>query len=114
MPVSQALSVLDEFRKSQVAGADFTRAVLRLLDAAGIRPGIDVDKALDRAFTNVYDRIEAIKRTPVIWDNIPPPPEDGTPVPCSQGRAQLPELMDVLLNGQGWCYAKSEPARSQR
>jgi phospholipid/cholesterol/gamma-HCH transport system substrate-binding protein len=100
LPLGQALSVLDEFRKSQVAGADFTRVVLRLLAAAGIRPGIDVDKALDRAFTNVYDAIEALKRTPVIWENIPPPPEDGAPVPCSHGRAQLPEAMDVLLNGQ--------------
>lgn len=100
LPVSQALSVLDEFRKSQVAGADFTRAVLRLLAAAGIKPGIDVEKALDRAFTNVYEAIEAIKRTPVIWDNIPQAPENGAPVPCAHGRAQLPETMDVLLNGQ--------------
>ena len=36
----------------------------------------------------------------MIWDNIPPPPEDGAPVPCSHGRVQLPEAMDVLLNGQ--------------
>lgn len=100
LPVQEALAVVDEFRKSQVAGADFTRAVLHLLSAAGIRPGIDVDKALDRAFDNSYRALEALKRTPVIWDNIPPPPEDGTPVSCSQGRAQLPEVMDVLLNGQ--------------
>jgi phospholipid/cholesterol/gamma-HCH transport system substrate-binding protein len=100
LPVSQALSVLDEFRKSQLSGADFTRAALRLLAAAGIRPGVDVNKALDRALENVYRSLEALKRTPVIMDNIPPPPEDGAPVACSQGRAQLPEMMDVLLNGQ--------------
>jgi phospholipid/cholesterol/gamma-HCH transport system substrate-binding protein len=100
LPIREALSVLDEFRKSQVAGADFTRAVARLLAAAGIRPGINPDRALDRAFTNVYDAIDAIKRTPVIWENIPPPPENGAPTPCSHGRAQLPETMDVLLNGQ--------------
>jgi phospholipid/cholesterol/gamma-HCH transport system substrate-binding protein len=100
LPVSQAVSVLDEYRKSQIAGADFTRTVLRLLAAAGIRPGIDINRAFDRAFTNTYEAIEAIKRTPVIWDNIPPPPEDGAPVPCAHGRAQLPETMDVLLNGQ--------------
>jgi phospholipid/cholesterol/gamma-HCH transport system substrate-binding protein len=100
LPVQEALAVLDEFRKSQVAGADFTRAVLHLLSATGIRPGIDVDRALDRAFDNSYRALEALKRTPVIWDNLPPPPEDGTPVSCSQGRAQLPEVMDVLLNGQ--------------
>ncbi|KBZ60979.1 MlaD family protein [Mycobacterium marseillense] len=100
LPLGQAMSVLDEFRKSQIAGSDFTRAVLRLLAAAGLRPGIDINKAFDRAFTNSYDAIEAIKRTPVIWDNIPPPVEDGAPVPCAHGRAQLPETMDVLLNGQ--------------
>jgi phospholipid/cholesterol/gamma-HCH transport system substrate-binding protein len=99
-PIKQVLGAMDEFRKSQLAGADFTRSVLHLLAAAGIRPGIDTSAAFDRAFTNVYDAIEAIKRTPVIWDNIPPPPEDGAPAPCSQGRAQLPEAMDVLLNGQ--------------
>jgi phospholipid/cholesterol/gamma-HCH transport system substrate-binding protein len=100
LPLGQATSVLDEFRKSQIAGADFTRVVLRLLAAAGVRPGADINKAFDRAFTNSYDAIEAIKRTPVIWDNLPAPPEDGAAVPCAHGRAQLPETMDVLLNGQ--------------
>lgn len=100
VPIESAMQVLDEFRKSQISGADFTGVVLRLLAAAGIRPGVDIDKALDRAIDNVYRSIEAIKRTPVIWENIPPPPEDGAPVPCSHGRAQLPEAMDVLLNGQ--------------
>ena len=89
LPLGQAMSVLDEFRKSQIAGSDFTRAVLRLLAAAGLRPGIDINKAFDRAFTNSYDAIEAIKRTPVIWDNIPAPAEDGAPVACAHGRAQL-------------------------
>jgi phospholipid/cholesterol/gamma-HCH transport system substrate-binding protein len=100
LPLSQAMSVLDEFRKSQIAGADFTRVVLRLLAAAGVRPGADINKAFDRAFTNSYAALEAIKRTPVIWDNIPSPAEDGAPAPCSHGRTQLPETMDVLLNNQ--------------
>jgi phospholipid/cholesterol/gamma-HCH transport system substrate-binding protein len=100
LPLNQAISVLDEFRKSQIAGSDFLRSIMRLLAAAGVRPGIDINTAFDRAFTNVYDAVETIKRTPVIWDNIPPPSEGGTPVSCSRGRAQLPEAMDVLLNGQ--------------
>ncbi|GAB5015256.1 hypothetical protein MAHJHV65_18730 [Mycobacterium avium subsp. hominissuis] len=100
LPVNQLLQVIDEFRKAQIAGSAFTRAVLRLLAAIGVRPGIDINTALDRSFTNVYTSIEALKRTPVIWDNIPPPPEDGGPVPCSHGRAQLPEAMDVLIQGQ--------------
>jgi phospholipid/cholesterol/gamma-HCH transport system substrate-binding protein len=100
LPVEQSLTVLDEYRKSQVAGVDFTRAVVRLLAAVGVRPGIDIDRALDRAFNNTYEAVEALKRTPVIWENLPPPPEDGGPIPCAHGRAQLPETMDVLLNGQ--------------
>lgn len=98
LPFNEALSALDEFRKAQVAGADFTRAVLRLLNVAGIRPGIDINTAMDKAFTNTYDALEAIKRTPVIWDNIPPPAQDGV-TRCEHGRAQLPESMDVFLNG---------------
>jgi phospholipid/cholesterol/gamma-HCH transport system substrate-binding protein len=100
LPLNQAVSVLDEFRKSQIAGTDFLGSVMHLLAAAGVRPGIDFNTAFDRAFTNVYDAVETIKRTPVIWDNIAPPSEDGTPVSCSHGRVQLPEAMDVLLNGQ--------------
>lgn len=99
-PISQTLAVTDEFRKGQVAGVDFIGSVMRLLSALGIRPGIDPDRALDRAITNVYDYVEAFKRTPVIWENIPPPPANGAPIPCSKGRFQLPEAMDVLLNGQ--------------
>ncbi|KAA0110013.1 MlaD family protein [Mycolicibacterium sp. P9-22] len=99
-PLRGAMAVLDEFRKSQIAGRDFTRAVVHLLSAAGIRPGIDADRALDRAITNAYDAIDVVKRTPVIWENLPPPPGNGAPVPCSRGRVQLPEAVDVLLNGQ--------------
>lgn len=100
LPINQAVSMADEFRKSQIAGADFTGTVIQLLAAAGLRPGIEPSRALDQALTNTYDAIEAFKRTPVIWENIPPPPEAGGPVPCSKGRAQLPEAVDVLLNGQ--------------
>ncbi|OBG02562.1 MlaD family protein [Mycolicibacter sinensis] len=100
LPINQAVSMADEFRKSQIAGQDFNDTVIRLLAALGLRPGMEPSRALDQALTNTYDAIEAFKRTPVIWENIPPPPENGGPVPCSKGRPQLPEAVDVLLNGQ--------------
>jgi phospholipid/cholesterol/gamma-HCH transport system substrate-binding protein len=99
-PIDGALSVLDEFRKSQVYGPGFTNAVVQLLDNAGFKPGIDIDDALDKAFTNFDDTIDAIKLVPVIWDNIPPPSQQGHPLECSRGRAELPLPIDVLLNGQ--------------
>jgi phospholipid/cholesterol/gamma-HCH transport system substrate-binding protein len=98
--IDGALTVLDEFRKDTIYGPAFTDATVRLLENAGIKPGIDIDDAFDRAFTNVDDFISAIKLVPVMWDNIPPPGQAGLPVPCSKGRAELPMPVDVLLKGQ--------------
>ncbi len=95
-----ALTLLEELRKADLYGPKFTSTVVQLLDNVGITPGIDIDAALDRAFTNVDDTMEAIKLVPVMWENIPPPSPAGTPVPCTRGRAQLPADLDVLLNGQ--------------
>lgn len=105
-----AMTVLDEFRKSQVYGPAFTGEVGRLLDAVGLnsgewtapnyKPGWDPGKAFDKAITNLYNEMDGVKRIPVVWENIPDPPAGGQPVPCSKGPAQLPLPMDVLLNGR--------------
>ncbi|HEY0228450.1 MAG TPA: MlaD family protein [Mycobacterium sp.] len=100
-PLDAALSVLDEFRKSELYGPEFTTAAVRLLANAGFKPGTaDFDDGLDRAITVFDDYTDYFKRIPVLWDNVQPAAEPGTPLPCSHGRAQLPESMDVLLNGQ--------------
>jgi phospholipid/cholesterol/gamma-HCH transport system substrate-binding protein len=98
IPIDAALTVLDEFRKTTLFGLDFTTPVVQLLRSLGFRYGTDMDYALDRAFTNLDNFIEAIKLVPAVWDNIPP--EADGPLPCSRGRAQLPATMDVLVNGQ--------------
>jgi phospholipid/cholesterol/gamma-HCH transport system substrate-binding protein len=120
MPATGAMSVIDEFRKAGLYGYDFLAAAQKLLENAGfpaIRgstfvfrdgpqaapPGMserDVDDALDRAFTRFDDFTDAFKFVPVFSDNVLPPSAVGAPAPCSHGRAQLPEQMDVLLNGQ--------------
>lgn len=100
LPLDAALTVLDEFRKQAVFGPEFTAEASRLLGNVGFRYGADIDASLDRAFTNMDNFIESIKLVPAMWDNIPPPDQPGTPLPCSRGRAQLPATMDVLLNGQ--------------
>lgn len=100
-PVDAALTVLDEFRKSDLYGPGFTSAAVRLLRNVGFKPGeANIDDGLDRAVTVLDDYSDAFKRVPVIWDNIAPPTEPGEPVPCSRGPAQLPVSLDVLLNGQ--------------
>lgn len=100
-PLDASLSVLDELRKSELYGPAFTSAAVRLLENAGFRAGqANIDDGLDRAVTVFDDYSDAFKRIPVIWDNIDAAAGPETPVPCSRGRAQLPETMDVLLNGQ--------------
>lgn len=100
-PIDGALTILDEFRKDLVYSKDFFDPTIRLLHNAGLRNGVNLDGAFDRAYSNLDNFFDAIKLVPVINDNIPPPGEDGTAVePCSHGNFQLPETMDVLLNGQ--------------
>jgi phospholipid/cholesterol/gamma-HCH transport system substrate-binding protein len=100
-PVDAALTILDELRKDFLFGKDFFEPVVRLLNNAGLKPGINVDEALDRAFRNLDNFFDAVKLVPVMNENIQPPGKnDGTVEPCSRGRFQLPETMDVLLNGQ--------------
>ena len=100
-PVDAALTILDEFRKDFLFGRDFFDPVVRLLHNAGLKPGINIDDALDRAFSNLDNFFDAFKLVPVMNENIQPPGEnDATVEPCSRGRFQLPETMDVLLNGQ--------------
>jgi phospholipid/cholesterol/gamma-HCH transport system substrate-binding protein len=99
-PIDAALDVIDEFRKTQMFGPTFTSAVVQLLDNAGFKKGINIDDALDKAFNNLDNTMEAFKLVPVMWDNIPPPSQQGHPLECSAGRAELPFPVEVLLNGQ--------------
>jgi phospholipid/cholesterol/gamma-HCH transport system substrate-binding protein len=98
-PINGALDALDEFRRDFVYGNFFNPAT-RLLKNAGLRNGTDIDKALDRAFSNLDNFFDAIKLVPVFYENIPPPSQDESVQPCTRGPAQLPETMDVLLNGR--------------
>ena len=100
-PVDSVNRILDEFRKDFLYSKDFFDPVTRLLHNAGLRNGINIDDSFDRAFSNLDNFFDAFKLVPVINENIPPPGSDGTELqPCSRGNFQLPETMDVLLNGQ--------------
>jgi phospholipid/cholesterol/gamma-HCH transport system substrate-binding protein len=100
-PIDGANAILDEFRKDFLYSKDFFDPVTTLLHNAGLRNGINVDDAFDKAFSNLDNFFDAFKLVPVVNENIPPPANDGTEVqPCSRGKFQLPETMDVLLNGQ--------------
>jgi phospholipid/cholesterol/gamma-HCH transport system substrate-binding protein len=97
-PIDAALSVLDEFRKSELYGFEFTHLTTELVQAAGLKFGASIDNALDRALSNVDDFTQAFKLVPVMWEDVPLPA--GAPLPCARGRAELPAMLDVLVNGQ--------------
>jgi phospholipid/cholesterol/gamma-HCH transport system substrate-binding protein len=117
-PLDGALQAIDEFRKSQLYGPEFVTSVVKLLSNAGFpaegnsglqfvvgpsptdRNVSDIDAAMDRAFTNIDDYVNAFKLVPAFWENVPEPPADGGPLPCSRGRFELPAPMDILVNGQ--------------
>lgn len=114
-----AIAVSDDFRKTDLFSTEFLAPVGRMLENLGFPaegnsglkfitepPGhkdtnvTNIDEAMDRAITNLDDFVDAVKLVPVMWDNVGPPSQVGEPVPCSKGNFQLPEQMDVLLNGQ--------------
>lgn len=100
-PIDEVNAILDEFRKDFLYSKDFFDPVTRLLHNVGFRNGVNVDQAMDRAFSNLDNFFDAFKLVPVINENIPPPEPDGAAVePCTRGNFQLPETMDVLLNGR--------------
>lgn len=99
-PVSSVLAARGEFRKAWLYGDGFFAPTVELLHNAGLTPETNVDEALDRAFSNLDNFFEAIELVPVMYENVPPPDREGAPEPCTRGPAQLPETMDVLLNGR--------------
>ncbi len=115
-PLDGAMNAIDEFRKSELYGPEFTDTVIRLMTNLGLPPVFnaasrwrlekdptgepgEVELALDRAFSNLDNYIDAFKLVPVVWENIPEP-EGDAPLPCSNGRFELPAPMDILVNGQ--------------
>ena len=116
-PLDGALNAIDEFRKSELYGPEFTDTVTRLMSNLGFPPVFnaasrwrleqnpadgepsETELALDRAFSNLDNYIDAFKLVPVVWENILEP-QDDAPLPCARGRFELPAPMDILVNGQ--------------
>lgn len=119
-PLDGVLDVLDEFRKTELYSTDFLKPLTAVLTNIGFpvqgnsaesfiyqNPDVALDsnvtninQGMDRFFGNIDQFIDAFKLVPVMWETIGPPAAPNEPLPCSRGRFQLPEQMDVLLNGQ--------------
>ncbi|UYP18648.1 MCE family protein [Rhodococcus sp. Z13] len=97
-PIGKAMTVLDEFYKTATYGPQFLTPVKRLLDAYGLAPGADVDAMMASAFASLEEAAEAVRLLPPAVAGLQVPasvPAGG----CSNGIAQLPTDVEVLLNG---------------
>ncbi|MGW8815638.1 MlaD family protein [Gordonia terrae] len=101
-PVDSVTTVLDEFRKAELYGPGFTTAVDTLLAGFGLNPDLDVDQFLENAFPTIDAIYTAADALPGIFESLAAPGTSGNPAnACSKGRAALPELGALLINGSG-------------
>jgi phospholipid/cholesterol/gamma-HCH transport system substrate-binding protein len=102
IPIAKAMQVLKEFPKTATYGVEFLTPVKRLIDAIGLKPGLNVDALLAEAFAAVPDAAEALRLLPASFAGMNLP-QTGANSPdamnCSNGVAQLPSEVTVLLNG---------------
>ncbi|MDV7352859.1 MlaD family protein [Rhodococcus oxybenzonivorans] len=101
-PIAKAMTVIEEFPKTAAFGPEFLTPIKRLIDALGLQPGLDVEKLLSDAFASVPDTAEALRLLPVTFAGLQVPQAavagpDG--LRCTNGVAQLPTEVEVLLRG---------------
>ncbi|MGQ4601586.1 MlaD family protein [Nocardia sp. R6R-6] len=101
MPISAAMTVLDEFPKTARFGPIFMSPVHRLIAALGITEDLDIDKLLADAFSSATSAAEALRLLPVVFAGLQIPNSNARPgaMNCTNGVAQLPIDVTVLLNG---------------
>ncbi|WP_433598269.1 MlaD family protein [Nocardia sp. CA-135953] len=102
IPVGRALSVLDEFTKTDAFGPAFTRPIDRMLIDLGLDPELDVDKFLQAAFpAGVPAVADALRLLPNAFVGLQLPAVNAHPnaMKCSNGIAVLPTDVQILLNG---------------
>ncbi|CCW11341.1 MlaD family protein [Rhodococcus aetherivorans] len=101
VPVGRAMTVLDEFTKTAQFGPNFTRPLQKLIVSLGITEDLDVDQLLAQSFSSMPEAAEALRLLPVAFAGLQLPQLTQQPgaMGCSNGVAQLPTEVKVLLNG---------------
>ncbi|MBJ8345177.1 MlaD family protein [Antrihabitans sp. YC2-6] len=101
IPIGKAMTVLNEFGKTASFGPEFTRPVQKIVERLGIADENDIDKLLSDTFTSVPAAAEALRLLPGAFAGLQLPQLQAQPgaMACSNGVAQLPTAVHVLLNG---------------
>ncbi|MGW6727995.1 MlaD family protein [Nocardia sp. NPDC055029] len=103
LPINSAMTVLDEFRKADFFGPVFMGPVNQLLIAIGLDRNLDINKIVESAFSSLGGAAEALRLMPVAFEGLQVPGLTnqgiGSTMTCSHGGAELPGMVNVLLNG---------------
>ncbi|WP_157103878.1 MlaD family protein [Nocardia harenae] len=101
IPVARAMTVLDEFTKADAFGPAFTRPINQLLIDLGLTKELDVDRLVRTAFASVPAAAESLRLLPSAFAGLQLPPlaSGSDAMSCSNGVAELPTDVRILLNG---------------
>jgi phospholipid/cholesterol/gamma-HCH transport system substrate-binding protein len=101
IPVGRAMSVLDEFTKAAAFGPGFTGPIDRMLVDLGLSPELDVDKLMNSAFPSLSAAADSLRLLPNAFAGLQLPAlkADHGSVSCTNGVAQLPADVQILLSG---------------
>ncbi|QHG85543.1 MCE family protein (plasmid) [Rhodococcus rhodochrous] len=97
------MQVLDEFPKTATFGPQFLGPVVRLMDAYGMTPDVDVRDQVNSAFDSLSEAVETLRLLPgpLVGLQAVSVPTGPPGAACSNGVLRLPTDVEVLLNGSG-------------
>lgn len=100
IPVDKAMTILDEFQKTNVLGPEFMTPVHRLITELGLNGEFNVDELLQHTFSSLSGAANAMRLLPVTLAGLQlPAMAAGKTLGCSNGVMKLPTDVKVLLNG---------------
>lgn len=100
LPISNAMTVLDEFAVTASAGPALFEPVERLLVALGINEQFDVDEFLQTSFKSMQEALNSFQLMPNALAGLRGIDTRASfSKQCTNGRAQLPADVRVLMSG---------------
>ena len=100
IPMTNAMTVLDEFPKTASTGPALVEPIERLLVALGISEDLDINVLLKGAFESISEAAGSLRLLPGALAGLKlPQAAAGTSIKCSNGIAELPTDVSVLLAG---------------
>lgn len=99
-PIDNAMKVLGEFPKTATYGPALLEPIEQILASLGVSPDLDVDVLLTHVFHTMTDALNSFTLMPNTLAGLKTTQTRGAVnTHCTNGRAQLPSDVQVLLSG---------------